>query len=377
MSYVAGGLREWYYEGVDGTKSVLARLAIIVLGYTGRNTQVKVTFDKEIDVSKVVKKDKDSGKLVLKLERRAVYLSNHVSHADWIFMLPFMYLAELENAFYFYAPKTLFSLPLIGRTLQRFGFVSAGDSKGDKSKAGDALWQLGRRSTKHNRNIGFVYFPDAALDAARVGGESKDMNEMISSSSPKQQALLYTLRTLKLNTPDLALYDITIGYSTPPQTDTGSNPYLFGALASLRHPPETIHIHIRKIEFDSIPIGEIKSADKIEAKDRLDAVELDEQVTDDDRRAFKDWLQERWTEKHARLDEFYKNGKQFVVQEGEDVVTQQRSFKVELRSFDDRLSIFGSYAAFYASVRIGRRLIRAAPGWTVALVALAKRKLGA
>ncbi|KAM0788724.1 hypothetical protein ACM66B_002817 [Microbotryomycetes sp. NB124-2] len=379
MSYVAGGLREWYFEGVDGTKSVLVRLVILVLGFTGNDVHVNVTFDKGIDVSKVVKKDKDSGKLVLKLDRRAVYLSNHASAADWIFTLPFLYLAELENAFYFYTPKSLRSLPLIGRTLKKFGFVFADDLRGDKVEVGETLWQLGRRSTKHNRNIAFVYYPEKTVFSAenRVASKSENANELTKVLSPRDKGLLYTLRTLKLNTPDLSLYDMTIGYSTNPHTlSSSSKPYLFRALAALRHPPQTIHIHLKQIEFDSIPIGVIDTADKPEAKDRLNAVELDNNLTDDDRRAFKDWLEEKWTEKNKLVEDFEKN-RGFKVQDGEDAETQQRSFKVELRSFDDHLSVFGSYAAFYASIRIGKRLVRSGPGWSIALIAFAKRKLGA
>ncbi|KAK4056557.1 hypothetical protein OIO90_002405 [Microbotryomycetes sp. JL221] len=383
MSWIAGGFREWYWEGLDGTKSVLVRLLIMVVGWTRKGQEplmVKVTFDSSIDVSKIVKKDKDSGKLVLKLDRRAVYLSNHVSYADWIYTLFLFYLAELENAFYFFAPQNLQTIPLLGRTLVRFGFIFANKlDNDDKVKAGQRLWQLGRRSTKHQRSVGLVYYPEAAVHSAENQVTSRLTKQDKSDAvvldkllQPRSKALLFALRTLKLNTPDLALYDMTLAYSPAPAPSSGrSKPYLVEALSSLQNPPSTIHIHLRRFDLEGVPIGAIASSDNPDPKQRLNAVQLDNTLTEQDQQAFQHWLDDRWTEKNQLLKQFDRDEQFKSDDEG-----QQQEFKVEMRSFDDRLSIFGSYAAFYASVRIGRRLIRSGPGWTVALIGLVRRKFG-
>ena len=155
---------------------------------------------------------------------------------------------------------------------------------------------------------------------------------------PRSTGLLFCLRTLLPVTPDLALYDITIGYpGVPPagyvahlfrKTDL-ANPlrsyaqsyYTLSSIYSGDGAPPTVHMHLRSFDLAQVPIGIVDAA--------LSPDEADEAVTADERKAFDVWTRERWTEKDELLDEFYKAG-EFPAEEGQRV-----EIPIGLRGFDD------------------------------------------
>lgn len=67
MSFVAGGIRELYWAGITSTKETFARCLIYISG----QTTLIITADDSIDLDEIVKKDKDSGKLMIKLAQQA------------------------------------------------------------------------------------------------------------------------------------------------------------------------------------------------------------------------------------------------------------------------------------------------------------------
>ena len=109
-------------------------------------------------------------------------------------------------------------------------------------------------------------------------------------------------------------------------------------------------MHLRKFNLADLPIGTVDTT--------LSPEQNDENLTDDERKVFNDWLQARWAvsrvarrvkckalrllttvaslwrlqEKDELMDAYYKNG-EFPCKEG-----QQITFPLKLRSFDDWVS---------------------------------------
>lgn len=67
MSYVPGGIRELYWVGVRSSLNTFARCIVWISG----QTTLVITADDSVDLDTVVKKDKDSGKLMLNLASHA------------------------------------------------------------------------------------------------------------------------------------------------------------------------------------------------------------------------------------------------------------------------------------------------------------------
>jgi lysocardiolipin and lysophospholipid acyltransferase len=80
------------------------------------------------------------------------------------------------------------------------------------------------------------------------------------------------------------LYDCTLAYEGVPEDGFPQDYYTLRSLYLEGRPPSGVHMHWRKFHVDQIPIGEDKKEE------------------------FEKWLQDRWQEKDALLDHFYKTG---------------------------------------------------------------------
>lgn len=89
---------------------------------------------------------------------------------------------------------------------------------------------------------------------------------------------------------------------------------------------------MRPFDLAAVPVGEIASADKPKASDRLSPLELDKTLAGDERKAFHAWLTDRWEEKDKMLAYFAEHG------EFECAADQRRTLKLELRTIDDYVS---------------------------------------
>lgn len=67
MSFVAGGIRELYWAGIKSTKEFFARCLVYISG----QTTLVITADDSLNLDDMIKKDQDSGKLMIKLAEQA------------------------------------------------------------------------------------------------------------------------------------------------------------------------------------------------------------------------------------------------------------------------------------------------------------------
>jgi 1-acyl-sn-glycerol-3-phosphate acyltransferase len=80
------------------------------------------------------------------------------------------------------------------------------------------------------------------------------------------------------------LYDCTLAYEGVPEGGYPQDYYTLRSLYFEGRPPSGVHMHWRKFNVSEIPLGE------------------------DQKEAFEKWIQDRWMEKDALLDHFYKHG---------------------------------------------------------------------
>ena len=139
---------------------------------------------------------------------------------------------------------------------------------------------------------------------------------------PRSTGLRFCLRNLK---PSVHwLYDCTLAYEGVPEGDYPQDYYTLRSLYLEGNPPSGVHMHWRKFRIDTIPLGE------------------------DQKEEFEKWLSERWMEKDALLDHFYKHGQ--YPKEKMDVCVRT---EVKLRNpIGDVFSIFAVLAFLAVISRI-------------------------
>lgn len=130
---------------------------------------------------------------------------------------------------------------------------------------------------------------------------------------PRSTGLLFILRTLLPEIPDLKLLDVTIGY---PGVPYGKYPQDWYGLLSIFFrsvPPPTVHLHLH---LHSELANEIPSlVTKPLAKDNAEVGSDTGLATPEEARAFELWLRSKWTEKEKRMEGFYRD-QRFLSGEG-------------------------------------------------------------
>jgi 1-acyl-sn-glycerol-3-phosphate acyltransferase len=120
------------------------------------------------------------------------------------------------------------------------------------------------------------------------------------------------------------VYDCTLAYEGVPEGGFPQDYYTLRSLYFEGRPPSGVHMHWRKFHVDDIPLGE----DELEEFDR--------------------WIYDRWMEKDAMLDYFYKNN---GFPEKERAVTVRTEVKLR-NPVGDIFSIFAVLAVVAVILRI-------------------------
>lgn len=120
---------------------------------------------------------------------------------------------------------------------------------------------------------------------------------------PRSTGLLFCLRSVLSLTPDVQLYDITLGYPGVPSQGYAQDYYTLHSIFSRGHSPPLMHLHLRAIDLTTVPSLR-PSPTAISRTPK----ELDDELTVDDRAIFQEWTRQRWVEKDELMDHFYKTG---------------------------------------------------------------------
>lgn len=139
---------------------------------------------------------------------------------------------------------------------------------------------------------------------------------------PRSTGLRFCLQNL--HTSVHWLYDCTLAYEGVPEGGYPQDYYTLRSLYLEGRPPTGVHMHWRKFHVKDIPLGE------------------------DQKDEFEKWIEDRWFEKDALLDHFYKHG-EFPKERMKVCVRTEVRLK---NPFGDVFSIFAVVALVAVIARI-------------------------
>ncbi|GAA5887106.1 hypothetical protein JCM16303_007136 [Sporobolomyces ruberrimus] len=321
--------------------------------------------------------ERDSkGKVIgIKVPKRSIWISNHQTLADWLFLWQFFYLTSSSSTLYIALKSSLKKIPIIGQACGWFGFAFL-ERNWSKDKAGfeRQLEEMARDCQVEGEGgkLDFLLFPEGTIVTENTRGissrfaEKAKLKDFEYTLLPRSTGLFFALRQLAIRVPDLQLSDLTVGYPLPRQPPSSSTtdrkplyPSEYYSLPSIflnRVPPPELHFHLRFYKVSEIPLGDLSRLNE-KGKEGDDGSE-------EERRVFDEWLLKRWGEKDSLLKRFNETGS-FVDQsvkvttralttEDEDEEDQDRvrgevSWKPRLRSpIIESLQIVGFGLPFVA-----------------------------
>ncbi|GAA5832029.1 hypothetical protein JCM3766R1_003693 [Sporobolomyces carnicolor] len=328
--------REVFRLGIKWTKEIFASILIALVRLFGR-TKFVITADSREELEKLVRRDGDGRVIGFKLDKHAIWMSNHQCYIDWILIWIVMAYGRVSEGIVIIIKASLQWAPIVGPAMQLFRFVFLSRAK-PLSKS--TMYETARDSVERDDPFQLVIFPEGTLYSrltrpkSKAFADAQGIPDMEYTLLPRSTGLLYTLRLLSTlfppsstdpSAPSLTLYDLTMGYSgVQPQTYAQSHYSLqswFGRGIS----PPTVHLHVqtRHVNPQEIPIGDVRQSARRK--------HIETEITDDDRKDFEQWIFERWQEKDDRMGRFKADGRGF---EEEERKGGKAEFEVEMRSGD-------------------------------------------
>ena len=294
----------------------------------------------QLPLSTLTARDPKSNKLVgLNLPKNLIIMANHQTYLDWMIIWIMGYHAVTPAApndhsfkpsagsqptwqdhghgsrsIIILLKKSLKHLPLVGWGMQFYRFIFMSRSwASDKNNLTLALSKLSERSKWRTQSgVWLTIFPEGTIpsDDERVKSkrfsEKEEMPDFISLLQPRSTGLLFCLRTLLPQVPDLKILDLTIGYPGVPRGGYAQEWYGLKSVFQWKTPPPTLNVHLRIIDprVESIP-GVSSSMDGPRVDQEHDhAVKTTGIASEAEANAFGDWLRSRWREKEILLDGF-------------------------------------------------------------------------
>jgi len=125
---------------------------------------------------------------------------------------------------------------------------------------------------------------------------------------PRTTGILFCLRTLLPQIPDLQLLDVTIGYPGVPYGKYPQNHYGLVSIFYRSVPPPAVHIHLHLYTNLFSPQSQVPSliTPSVTSKEAGDILDTS-LASPDEARAFELWLRGVWTAKEKRLEKFFRD----------------------------------------------------------------------
>ncbi|WWC90004.1 uncharacterized protein L201_004934 [Kwoniella dendrophila CBS 6074] len=252
-------------------------------------------------------------------------MANHQAYLDWMYMWILACYAGHSRGIIILLKASLKNIPVVG-----WGMVSFRESSwaADRANLTLALTQLGHDAqsgqedhssesssllgAKKRSPLWLLIFPEGTItsDEERVKSvkyaEREGIPDFVTLLHPRSTGLLFCLRTLLPQVPDLQLLDVTIGY---PGVPYGKYPQEWYGLFSvfLRSvPPPTVHIHLHLYSNLTSPASEVPSLTTKPLATGDDEPPSDTGLASPaEARAFELWLRGVWTAKERRMEHFY------------------------------------------------------------------------
>ncbi|ORX39896.1 acyltransferase-domain-containing protein [Kockovaella imperatae] len=304
--------RRWFRNVIDYTKDGYGRLIILITVLFGPTTFV-ITSD--APVSNLVEHD-DHGRLIrLVLPDRLVIVGNHQTYLDWMYIWILACYSGNASGIIILLKASLKKVPVVGWGMRFFRFIFLERSwAADKANLTRALQNLAKQARLNTPDettglvrsrrepLWLLIFPEGTITSDEERAKSvryakkEGVDDFKTLLHPRSTGLLFCLRTLLPEIPDLQMLDLTIGY---PGVPYGKYPQEWYGLASTFFrsvPPPTVHIHMHLYSDLASPSGPIPSLHGESAE-----------IPPSESRDFELWMRKLWTDKEKRMEGFYRD----------------------------------------------------------------------
>ncbi|GAA5977858.1 hypothetical protein JCM5350_006199 [Sporobolomyces pararoseus] len=255
----------------------------------------------------------------VKVPKRSIWIANHQTLADWLFLWTFYYLTDSSPSLYIALKSSLKKIPIIGQACNWFGFAFL-ERNWSKDKVNferqlDGMSKDCKAAGEEEGKLDFLLFPEGTIVTENTRGISSRYAEKASLKDfnytllPRSTGLFFALRQLAVRVPSLQLTDLTVGYPLPrhsPSSDRKplypSEYYSLPSIFLYNVPPPEIHFHLRHFQINEIPLGDLSKLSKGDHQEEGD------DGTELERKEFDEWLLKRWQEKDDLLKRFNETG---------------------------------------------------------------------
>lgn len=339
--YPLPATRPYYEKTIAYTKLAFGRILMAINQLFGPTKLVISCSDAEgnaIDPESIVKRRKDGSLSHIELPRKSVWISNHQVYTDWLYLWCLAYYGDLADSILIILKDSLKWIPFIGWGMQFFRFIFLARNwnadKGPLAKhlafmaskarsAPSATMKDGSKSSESATDLAvarsspskllLLVFPEGTLvseltrPTSKKFAEKQEMADCRNLLLPRSTGLLFCLRSLAADIPDLKLLDFTIGYPGIPPQGYGQSYYTLRSIFMQGVPPPAVHIHFTVLparatdpqDHTSPPLGKLPTS----------AAEASKQESSPEEKAqFEAWLLKRWRDKDDLMDRFYRDG---------------------------------------------------------------------
>ncbi|RXK39525.1 acyltransferase [Tremella mesenterica] len=327
--------RRSFDSAIGWTKDGYGRLLIAITCLFAPHSII-LTTDSPPSLTNLVERDENGRMTKINLPDRLVIMSNHQAYSDWMYLWILACYSGHAKGIIILLKISLKNLPVVGWGMQFFNFIFMRRSWiADKTNLTKALLDLGRKSqskiekypsdkssllsNSSRAPLWLIIFPEGTITSDEEGIKSKryadkeNIEDFETLLLPRSTGLLFSLRTLLPQIPDLKLMDVTIGY---PGVKIGEYPQNHYGLLSIflnSIPPPCIHIHLHIYDQLSSHTSGIPSLVPTSSTGEVTSeIGL---TSPEDAKEFELWLRGVWREKEERMKRFYKD-QRFYSQEG-------------------------------------------------------------
>ncbi|GAA5954299.1 hypothetical protein JCM3765_005344 [Sporobolomyces pararoseus] len=299
-------------------KGLFGKCLVIVTWLFFGEMEFVVSKEGTIEERDWIERAQDGGITRVKVPKRSIWVANHQTLADWLFLWTFYYLTDSSPSLYIALKSSLKKIPIIGQACNWFGFAFL-ERNWSKDKVNferqlDGMSKDCRAAGEAEGKLDFLLFPEGTIVTENTRGISsryaekaklKDFNYTL---LPRSTGLFFALRQLAVRVPSLQLTDLTVGYPLPrhsPSSDRKplypSEYYSLPSIFLAKVPPPEIHFHLRHFQINEIPLGDLTKLSKEKSGEGDDG-------TESERLEFDKWLLKRWQEKDNLLKRFHETG---------------------------------------------------------------------
>ncbi|WWC61097.1 uncharacterized protein I303_103675 [Kwoniella dejecticola CBS 10117] len=249
----------------------------------------------------------------INLPDRLVVMANHQAYLDWMYLWILSCYAGHSRGIIILLKASLKKIPVIGWgmvTLTQLGHQARSGQEDHASETSGLLWP------KKRSPLWLLIFPEGTIvsDEERVKSvryaEREGVADFVTMLHPRSTGLLFCLRTLLPQVPDLQLLDVTIGYPGVPYGKYPQDWYGLFSVFFRSVPPPTVHIHLHLYSNLTSSTSEVPSLVSKPLAAGNDQPPSDTGLASpEETRAFELWLRGIWTAKEKRMERFYRDGR--------------------------------------------------------------------